>query len=530
MWGRLLDKSIIAGGNQAQISRLLTQAVVHVPTYLWEEERRSQPQPQFVPLTTPFSSLGNFQSTFYISQTNRLNRPDRIVDKFVRSTTSSTSSSSSSTSSSSPSPNSSLTSSSSSSLSSSSSSRRSSFSSTSSANSVDEFDQNDEEIYYDNSTQEPLLNAPSYFFEMKNQIGEGGYGRVYHVKSLLNGEIYAVKVIPISLHKSISIKKNDSESRFNNRTLREVICLSQVTNHINIVQFYGSWLEPSNMSAVKNWEKEEEEESSYSVSESRSSSSSLSSLNDSNCNSNNTVTKLKSKSKSSGSLNEEPVEYLLIQMEFCKGGTLKEWIEFNIKPQNQPNFNNNISTKIFYQLLSAVSHVHSCGWIHCDITPQNIFIAGKFLNSNNETIPVLKLGDFGLARPEVCSFFTPNLKTQNSNSSQVSTETSDGLNPGTFLYASPEVSNGGEITKKSDVYSLGVLFFELFYPFSTKMERAVVLSDIKNGNFPDRNEMNRYFSSEMIYLLEQMLSTNLETRPNVSEIMKNPIFFSCLEE
>lgn len=43
-------------------------------------------------------------------------------------------------------------------------------------------------------------------------------------------------------------------------------------------------------------------------------------------------------------------------------------------------------------------------------------------------------------------------------------------------------------TQKVDIYALGMIFFELFYPFSTQMERIKTLMEIKKLNFPHRFE------------------------------------------
>lgn len=56
---------------------------------------------------------------------------------------------------------------------------------------------------------------------------------------------------------------------------------------------------------------------------------------------------------------------------------------------------------------------------------------------------------------------------------------------GTPAYSSPEQRSGRYMpSTASDMYSLGIILFELYNLFSTKMERARVLTDLRNGVFP----------------------------------------------
>lgn len=56
---------------------------------------------------------------------------------------------------------------------------------------------------------------------------------------------------------------------------------------------------------------------------------------------------------------------------------------------------------------------------------------------------------------------------------------------GTTLYMSPEQSDGRMYDYKVDIYSLGIILFELLVPFSTAMERIKTLTDLKSLKFPD---------------------------------------------
>lgn len=87
------------------------------------------------------------------------------------------------------------------------------------------------------------------------------------------------------------------------------------------------------------------------------------------------------------------------------------------------------------QLTSALSHAHRNGIIHRDVKPQNILM-NQYGN--------VKITDFGIAR---------------ALSSTQLTKTNDVI--GSVHYLSPEQARGGTATKKSDIYSLGIVLFEL---------------------------------------------------------------------
>jgi translation initiation factor 2-alpha kinase 3 len=63
--------------------------------------------------------------------------------------------------------------------------------------------------------------------------------------------------------------------------------------------------------------------------------------------------------------------------------------------------------------------------------------------------------------------------------------------PGTRLYMSPEQLSGQKYNYKVDIYSLGLIFFELLVYFSTDMERIRTMTDIRNNKFP-KNFVEQY--------------------------------------
>lgn len=116
-------------------------------------------------------------------------------------------------------------------------------------------------------------------------------------------------------------------------------------------------------------------------------------------------------------------------MEYVDGPDLKEYIRTN-SPLNLGNI-----IKIMDQILSAMSLAHKHNVIHRDLKPQNILM-DKHGN--------IKIADFGIA------------VALNQNSV---TQTNSAI--GSVHYMSPEQTRGGLVTKQSDIYSLGIILYEL---------------------------------------------------------------------
>ena len=123
---------------------------------------------------------------------------------------------------------------------------------------------------------------------------------------------------------------------------------------------------------------------------------------------------------------------LHIVMEFCDGGDLDQVI----KRQRSTGkvFDENYVMRIFVQLLLALKYVHAQKILHRDIKPQNVFLTSTGL---------AKWGDFGVAK---CLQHT---------TSMARTQT------GTPYYLSPEIFNDEAYSSASDMWSLGVVLYEL---------------------------------------------------------------------
>jgi translation initiation factor 2-alpha kinase 4 len=119
--------------------------------------------------------------------------------------------------------------------------------------------------------------------------------------------------------------------------------------------------------------------------------------------------------------------------------------------------------RIFRQIVEGLNHIHSQGIIHRDLKPGNIF----FDSSGN-----VKIGDFGLATSSATQIVT-NFSIETGDASLHDESLTVGV--GTPFYLAPEQNKvGTHYNQKVDIYSLGIIFFEMCYPFSTAMERSLV--------------------------------------------------------
>ncbi|XP_039282758.1 eukaryotic translation initiation factor 2-alpha kinase [Nilaparvata lugens] len=199
--------------------------------------------------------------------------------------------------------------------------------------------------------------------------------------------------------------------------------------------------------------------------------------------------------------------FLFIQMQLCRKDSLREWLRDINRPRDV-----NLAINIFEQIVHAVEYVHLKGLIHRDLKPSNIFFS---LDGQ------IKVGDFGLvtAMVESAEQFVPQDKCPKNSSTSLSSREKHTARVGTHLYMSPEQVQGKPYSYKVDIYSLGLILFELLVPFSTEMERAQTLQDLRKNRFPSHFQTN--FNQEY-QLLSLMLSHRPEERPTTYGIRAKP--------
>src|SRR5699024_6839268 len=142
---------------------------------------------------------------------------------------------------------------------------------------------------------------------------------------------------------------------------------------------------------------------------------------------------------------------LYMVMEYVDGLTLKEYIH-----KNSP-IDVETALDIMAQVSSAIAHAHANDLVHRDIKPQNILI---------DKYGHVKVTDFGIAIALSATSLT---------------QTNAIL--GSVHYLSPEQARGGNATKKSDIYSLGIVLFELLtgrLPFSGQTPVSIALKHLQS--------------------------------------------------
>lgn len=193
---------------------------------------------------------------------------------------------------------------------------------------------------------------------------------------------------------------------------------------------------------------------------------------------------------------------LFIQMEYCENRTLFDLIHSEHLSKRRDEY-----WRLFRQILEALSYIHSQGIIHRDLKPMNIFID----ESRN-----IKIGDFGLAKNinRPVDF----LKTDSANSPATSEHLTSAI--GTALYVATEVLTGkGHYDEKIDMYSLGIIFFEMIYPFSTGMERVNTLKDLRlpSITFPKEFDLSKMKLEHKIIKL--LLDHDPAKRPSARSLL-----------
>ncbi len=210
-------------------------------------------------------------------------------------------------------------------------------------------------------------------------------------------------------------------------------------------------------------------------------------------------------------------DYVAFAMDYAPGGDLRRAIKRRSVTNNF--FREPEAAKIFTQLLFALHRLHHDNILHRDIKSENIFFYGK---------DWVKLGDFGFARQYTSSVEEP----------------VDQFVCGTAPYLSPEAWQKLPYSKKADLYSLGIVFYELLafkrpYGNHDNPDYRVSIELLKQRTLRAQYEalpQIRYpindqglaipekMSETLRHIVHRLISFDPDQRPDTAALLNQPYF------
>ena len=313
-------------------------------------------------------------------------------------------------------------------------------------------------VLKDEIPKKSIDNNISLFENYKQHklIGNGGFSNVYKVYNPLDEKYYAIK--------KIGIKNNFHSS------LNEVRTIAKL-NHPNLIRYHISWIESINLNKMFN-----NLNNNLLLEDNRSKKTDTTLVK---INSLSLINKDEEDTFDSISSEYEESEYdkfLFIQMELCRE-TLKSYLLNN-------NFSLEEKKSICKQIVNGLIDIHENKILHRDLKLTNILV-----DFNN----TIKITDFGLA-----------VSIYSVNHEEV----------GTYGYIAPEIFDRNDYSFKSDLYSLGVIFLEIFKLFKTNMEKVLCIKGIKNENKLDIDDKN------IKYVILNMLKNDPKKRMELNKVIE----------
>lgn len=186
-----------------------------------------------------------------------------------------------------------------------------------------------------------------------------------------------------------------------------------------------------------------------------------------------------------------PCYFFNIQMEYC-ASTLRGYLS------KRQEIDFSICSDIVRQITEGLYFLHSHSIIHRDLKPDNVLVSSSYPFH-------IKITDFGLSK-------------------QLGTEVlpcGASCYEGSFLYAAPEQFQDKTYSCASDVYSLGIIMFEVQHIFHTDMERIIQIEKLKKNRTV---EEDLYLQS----LILDMTDPDPKKRPPVS-IIRNHYFLNLMD-
>ncbi|KAL8710940.1 MAG: hypothetical protein Q9220_004539 [cf. Caloplaca sp. 1 TL-2023] len=380
-------------------------------------------------------------------------------------------------------------------------------------------------------------------FVQEGRLGRGGFGSVVKARNRLDSNFYAIKIL------------NKCTETALDKVLNEVRLLSQL-NHPNVVRYYTAWKETesspvnelnesSSEGTVSSGDEDDiadlnyprssggldfigsnnerdplDEESTEDESDDDSSGNDdgivfgednydTSEKAQKGTNTSKEKVPMPRLRKQSSSQVEAVNNILYIQMEYCEKQTLRDVIKSGIES------NANEAWRFFRQILQGLAYIHNASIVHRDLKPENIFI-----DSNNN----VRIGDFGLARPG--EFMELSARSAGQEKTSKHTYGSFTRSVGTLYYVAPEVKSGsrveGNYDGKADMFSLGVIFFEMNYRLDTGSERIHTLNALRRPDASLPTTLSKDTEKvRQCQIILSLLNHNPYSRPTSPELLRS---------
>lgn len=372
-----------------------------------------------------------------------------------------------------------------------------------------------------------LLDSVSRYandFTEISRLGKGGFGEVVKARNKLDGGVYA-------------IKKIKQAPQLLDQVISEVMLLNRL-NHPYVVRYFSAWIEEESSNIVIEDSTTETETATGGVTDTDTSdlfefgyqsrggldfvsSSGLAQIefgDDSDEESSDgdadkaspivAVQSVHGKTRKingsdlrqSKSFTRKGPSTLYIQMEYCERHTLRDLIRKAMTMDD--------SWRYVRQITEGLAHIHGHGIIHRDLKPDNVFID---LTGNP------KIGDFGLATTAQ-QHYVERAATMSGYSAGEMTRS-----VGTTLYVAPELrsASGTSYNDKVDMFSLGIIFYEMCEPFKTGMERINALQRLREKD----HELPRVYHAHgekaaQGKIISCLISHKPSERPSSTELLR----------
>ena len=172
-------------------------------------------------------------------------------------------------------------------------------------------------------------------------------------------------------------------------------------------------------------------------------------------------------SSAGSAASEAPERELFLQMELCGERTLRDWIDDRC---DAGAARADAALRVIGAVAAGLDHVHSRDVIHRDLKPENLLLREASVEEASDAPPDVVIADFGLSKE---------VGQVSGEDSPLARNHTTGV--GTASYAAPEqLAKGAAYGAPADVFSLGLVLFELATPLGTAMERAKAFQALRS--------------------------------------------------